>query len=117
MRRSWSRENAPATELSSQMRLVDLPRRVWGLEIHLKDEVGKHATEAARSMVGFILIDPTGDNHPNSVLMTYLNLPKLTEEPHGALVVTRLAKGFQIPQLDLVPPFRAIHGHAAPFRA
>jgi len=115
--RSWGRDNAPATDLASEMRLADLPRRVWALEIHLKDEVGKHATEAARSMIGFILIDPTGDVHPNSVLVTYLNLPMVTDEQHGAMVVARPAKSFQIPPLGLLPPFRAIHGHAAPFGA
>ena len=112
--RSWSRENARATDLAAQMRLIDAPRRVWALEIHLKADVGKHATEAARSMVGFILIDPTGDVNPNSVLMTYLNIPQLTPAQHGALLVARHEKSFQIPPLELLPPFRAIHGHAIP---
>jgi len=96
------------------MRSADLPRRIWALEIHLKDEVGKHASSAAHSMVGFVLIDPTGDMHPNSVLMTYLNLPKMIGEQHGALFVVHPAKTFKIAAYDLLPPFRAIHGHSKP---
>ncbi len=115
--RSWGRENAVASDLGTQMRLADLPRRIWALEIHLKDEVGKHASSVARSMVGFILIDPTGDVHPNSVLMTYLNFPKMTGDQHGALFVACSATTFKIAALDLLPPFRAIHGHATPFNA
>ena len=112
--RSWGRINATASDLGTQMRSADLPRRIWALEIHLKDEVGKHASSAAHSMVGFVLIDPTGDMHPNSVLMTYLNLPKMIGEQHGALFVVHPAKTFKIAAYDLLPPFRAIHGHSKP---
>jgi hypothetical protein len=87
---------------------------VWALEIHLKSEVGKHAASAASSMVGFLLIDPTGDVHRNSVLMTYINLRKINGGVAWSLFV-KPRKFVKIPGHGFLPPFRTIHGHAHVF--
>ena len=112
--RAWSLECRAPEALARQMRIWDLPRRLWALEIHMKNRVGKHATSAASSMVGFILIDPTGDVHLNSALMTYVNLPLVNGRDKGSLSV-KLKKSYQVPAHGFLPPFRKIHGHAKPF--
>ena len=71
--RKWAAESLMPIELQSLIRLMDLPKRVWVFELHLKDKYGEHGSGNINSLVGFILIDPTGDDTINSALMMYLN--------------------------------------------
>jgi hypothetical protein len=106
--RSWAASSAIAPEARRQLRLVNLPRRVWVMELHLKDRYGAHARQNTASLVGFILLDSTGDAAATAMLMIYLNLPAFTNNEFGSLVVSTEAewKAFQIGATDPVFPFR-----------
>lgn len=71
--RSWAASTIMAKELQDELRMMDLPKRVWVLELHLKEIYGEHEKSNSSSLVGFVLIDPTGDTVTNSILMFYLN--------------------------------------------
>ena len=71
--RSWAASTSMPKELQDVLRTMDLPKRVWILELHLKDIYGAHGKSNTPSLVGFVLIDPTGDIVTNAVLMFYIN--------------------------------------------
>lgn len=71
--RNWAASTIMAKELKDELRTMDLPKRVWILELHLKSIYGTQGAANTPSLVGFVLIDPTGDTVTNSVLMLYLN--------------------------------------------
>ena len=71
--RSWAASTLMPKELHDVLRNMDLPKRVWVLELHIKDIYGSHGKANAPSLIGFILIDPTGDIVTNAVLMFYIN--------------------------------------------
>ncbi len=81
--RQWAvdAEDLPV-ELRSWLRMRELPRRIWVLELHLK---AAYSHGKFKSLVGLILMDPTGDAVESSVMMTYFNLPTFTTEPTGVL--------------------------------
>ena len=60
-------------ELHDVLRTMDLPKRVWVFELHLKDIYGAHGKANTPGLIGFVLIDPTGDIVTNAVLMFYIN--------------------------------------------
>lgn len=71
--RKWAAKTTMPKELQDELRMMDLPKRVWVLELHLKAIYGDHGKSNIPSLVGFVLIDPTGDTATNSILMFYLN--------------------------------------------
>lgn len=71
--RNWAAKTTMPKELQDELRMMDLPKRVWVLELHLKAIYGDHGKSNIPSLVGFVLIDPTGDTATNSILMFYLN--------------------------------------------
>jgi hypothetical protein len=110
--RAWAATSTIAPEVRSQLRLGDLPRRVWVLELHLKNLYGAHAKGNTASLVGFILLDSTGDAAATAMLMVYLNLPAFTNNQHGSLIVAAEAewKAIQIGATDPTLPFRDLDG-------
>lgn len=107
--RAWAATTgAAAPEVRQHLRLGDLPRRVWVLELHLTHLYGAHAQGNAASLVGFILLDSTGDAAATATLMVYLNLPAFTSNAHGSLIIASEAewKAVQISATPPVLPFR-----------
>ena len=112
--RAWAITSGVAPEVAEELRLGDLPRRVWAMEIHLRDEYANHAKEEARSVVGFYLLDSTGDDHTNTILMSFLNFPVFTELPTGVLLRSVDWDRVQTQECPLLPPFRPINQSAKP---
>jgi len=110
--RDWAVTSGVAAEVAEELRLGDLPRRVWAMEIHFRDEYAKHAEEDARSVVGFYLLDSTGDDHTNTMLMSFLNFPIFTELPSGVLLRSASWDLIQTQECPLLPPFRSINQNA-----
>ena len=71
--RSWAATTSMPKELHDVLRTMDLPKRVWVFELHLKDIYGAHGKANTPGLIGFVLIDPTGDIVTNAVLMFYIN--------------------------------------------
>lgn len=106
--RRWAARGDVAPEVRRHLRLDDLPRRVWVLELHLKERYGDHAKANAQSLVGFILLDSTGDAAVSAMLMIFLDLPAFTSHQNGSLIVASSAKwtAVQTTKCDAVQPFR-----------
>ncbi len=107
--RAWAAmTDAVASEVRQHLRLGDLPRRVWVLELHLGQLYGAHAQGNTASLVGFILLDSTGDAAATAMLMVYLNLPAFTSNTHGSLLIAteNELKAVQISATPPVLPFR-----------
>lgn len=82
--RQWARTAAMPHELSVWVRSRDLPRRVWVLEVHLKEHFGDAGEPA--SLVGLVFIDPTADALDiDSHIMTYFNFPAIAGIGAGAI--------------------------------
>jgi hypothetical protein len=113
--RAWATNSSVAPEVRRQLRLGDLPRRVWVLELHLKHLYGAHAQGNTASLVGFILLDSTGDAAATATLMVYLNLPAFTSNQHGSLIIAADAdwKAVQIAATPPVFPFRDLDDQSA----
>jgi hypothetical protein len=80
-------------ELREQLRLMDLPKRVWMLEVHKADLYGMQDEEMPYSLVGLLLIDPTADMPEFSYLLAHFNLKEVGGLPHGVLVNWEMATG------------------------
>lgn len=106
--RAWARTSTIAPEVGEQLRLADLPRRVWVLEVHLKSLYGTHAKTNSATLVGFILLDSTGDAAATAMLMAYVNLPAFTSNQHGSLITQSETevKAIQINATAPILPFR-----------
>lgn len=106
--RAWAANSTVAPEVREQLRLGDLPRRVWALELHLKSGYGAHASEKAASLVGFILLDSTSDSAATAMLFIYLNFPAFSDTEKGTLIVATADewKAIQIDASPAVIPFR-----------
>ncbi|MDB5937401.1 MAG: hypothetical protein JWQ01_4745 [Massilia sp.] len=91
--RSWATSGGMVIEMSQSLRLMDLPKRVWVFEIHRADVYGASLVNTVPSLVGLILIDPTADVLPYSILLLHLNLPDIVGLPHGTLVTWDTAAG------------------------
>lgn len=85
--RRWAADTPMVQDLKDELRLMNLPKRVWVLELHLKSLYGAHGANSAKTLVGFVLIDPTGDNVTNSVLMLYQNKNFPLNIPFGSMVL------------------------------
>jgi hypothetical protein len=106
--RRWAIRSAAPPEVKERLRLADLPRRVWVLELHAKELFGKHLSSGADSLVGFILLDSTGDDAASAMVMIYLNLPAFTDNVHGSLIVSGETEwlAIQTPATSPVTAFR-----------
>lgn len=84
--RSWavSTTGIPP-ELQQWLRMQDLPRRIWVLELHLKAVYPSHGKARVDSLVGLVLMDPTGDAASTSVLLMYFNFPTFTTLADGVM--------------------------------
>lgn len=102
--RAWAARSNAAEEVRSTLRMEDLPRRVWILEIHLADCYGDHVAKNAESMVGFIVLDSTSDTAEGAMVMLYLNLPAFTPEPLGSLLIARSRKDWEVVGVPKTPP-------------
>jgi hypothetical protein len=92
--RKWGAEaNVMVPELRESLRLMDLPKRVWMLEIHKAEEYGKVGVEAPYSLLGLVLIDPTADMPELSYLAAHFNLRELGNLPNGVLVTWEMETG------------------------
>jgi hypothetical protein len=111
--RSWAARAAIAPEVARELRLIDLPRRAWVLEFHLKAVYGQHSAENIASLVGFILLDPTADTSVAALLVAYFNLPAFTEFSSGSLIVctSGALAATQIAATPAVQPFRDLDDH------
>lgn len=107
--RKWAAETVMGDELKNELRLMNLPKRVWVLELHLKDHYGAQET-VANSLVGFILIDPTGDDVSNSVLMVYQNKFYPLDIPWGTIILFSSKTGLPLEgkQINDVAPLAPI---------
>ncbi|MBY4733808.1 hypothetical protein K6V90_25035 [Cupriavidus pauculus] len=85
--RRWAADTAMPTDLSNWLRLGDLPKRVWMFELHVRDNYGNHDAANTETLVGIVLLDPTGDAAASSVLLTYFNLQEIAGEAQGAMMV------------------------------
>lgn len=112
--RKWATSEAMAPELKEQLRLMDLPKRLWVFELHQTAGYGGHEYTSAATLVGLVLIDSTGDVLASSVLLMHLNLPAMMPAAgiqHG-VVLTWDAKtgipsqGIQTNEIGLVHPIR-----------
>lgn len=93
LRRWGATDQVMVPELRECLRLMDLPKRVWMLEIHKAGEYGVRGEEEPYSLVGLILIDPTADMPELSYLAAHFNLRELGGLPHGVLVTWEMATG------------------------
>jgi hypothetical protein len=91
--RAWATSGEMGSEMSESLRLMDLPKRVWVFEVHRADAYGASLLNVAPSLVGLILIDPTADVLPYSILLMHLNLPDIVGLPHGSLITWDTAAG------------------------
>jgi len=85
--RRWAAETPMVKELKDELRLMNLPKRVWVLELHLTSLYANHGNGVVNTLVGFVLIDPTGDDVSNSVLMVYQNKNYPLDIPNGTMVL------------------------------
>jgi hypothetical protein len=93
LRRWGVADQVMVPELRECLRLMDLPKRVWMLEIHKAAEYGLRGGEAPYSLVGVVLIDPTADMPELSYLAAHFNLRELGGLPHGALITWDMTTG------------------------
>ena len=112
--RAWATNSGLVAEVSHRLRMADLPRRVWALEIHDKARYADHAKHEAVSLVGFVLLDPTGDDRSNTMLMSYLNLPIFSDLTEGVLLVSQDWQTILTAASEMLPPFWSIGRHAEP---
>ncbi|HJV72733.1 MAG TPA: C39 family peptidase [Noviherbaspirillum sp.] len=92
--RRWAASEKMVPELSQALRMMEMPKRVWALEIHQADEYGKHDHGAMLpTLVGLILVDPTADIIPMSTLLMHLNLPALFGLRFGVLMTWDIETG------------------------
>jgi len=98
-------------ELRDKIRLMEMPKRVWMLEIHQVAHYGAQTkTNTPESLVGIVLIDPTADIPVSSCLLIHLNLPALVGLPHGVVLTWNREEGapFQAIQTSDQGPTRPI---------
>jgi len=88
--RKWAVSGGLPPELSEKIRLMDMPKRVWMLEIHQAVNYGNQAAgvRAEQSLVGMVLIDPTADLPLTSLLLMYFNWPEIINNLPNGIVVT-----------------------------
>ncbi|WP_151448961.1 hypothetical protein [Lacisediminimonas profundi] len=85
--RKWAATEKMVPELREHLRVMDLPKRVWMLEVHQAANYGQqNGQNAPPTLVALLLIDPTADIPPMSMLLMHFNLPALVGLPHGVLV-------------------------------
>lgn len=84
--RKWAATVPMVDELKEALRISDLPRRVWVFELHASGHYGSHGAGDSATLVGIILIDPTGDVLDASVLLAHFNLPAILGAPQGVLL-------------------------------
>lgn len=85
--RHWATETPMSAELAEELRLMDLPKRLWAFEIHKLEQYANHGAAIQRSLIGLVLIDSTGDDIASSPLLVHLNLPELfATETFGAIL-------------------------------
>lgn len=76
--RHWAAVESMPSTLSLWLRTQDLPRRVWVLEVHNRAQFGMSNSNIPQSsLVGLLLIDPTGDalDANKNILLSFLNFP------------------------------------------
>lgn len=107
--RRWAADTPMPVELSKHLRMGDLPKRVWMLELHLRERYGQHGAGNAETLVGIVLLDPTGDAASSSLLLAYFNLPEIAGEAKGAMLVFESETGVSTATLERGPisPLRA----------
>ena len=103
--RKWAAKTSMPVDLSKHLRLGDLPKRVWMFELHLRDVYGQHAAGNAATLVGIVLLDPTGDAAASSVLLAYFNLPEISGEANGAMLVFESEKAAATATMEAGPIF------------
>jgi hypothetical protein len=84
--RQWAATTPMVAELKEWLRTGDLPKRVWVFEIHTEVAYGAHNTGAQDTLVGLVLIDPTGDALDANILMFQFNFPAIAGSPEGVMV-------------------------------
>lgn len=83
--RQWAASTSMVPELKEWLRIGDLPKRVWVFEIHTEAGYGTHNTGPQATLVGLVLIDPTGDALDANILICHFNLPAIAGSPEGVL--------------------------------
>lgn len=84
--RQWAATTPMASELSEWLRTGDLPKRVWVFEVHTEVSYGAHDSGPQDTLVGLVLIDPTGDALDANILMFQFNFPAIAGSPEGVMV-------------------------------
>ena len=109
--RRWAATEHMVPELRDKIRLMEMPKRVWMLEIHQVAQYGAQTkANTPESLVGIVLIDPTADIPVSSCLLIHLNLPALVGLPHGIVLTWNREEGapFQALQTADQGPTRPI---------
>jgi hypothetical protein len=84
--RLWATTTPMVQELKDWLRTGDLPKRVWVFEVHTEANYGLHGTANQATLVGLVLIDPTGDALDANILMFQFNFPAIAGSPEGVMV-------------------------------
>jgi hypothetical protein len=84
--RRWAATTPMVQELKDWLRTGDLPKRVWVFEVHTEVGYGQHHTGNQETLVGVVLIDPTGDALDANILMFQFNFPAIAGSPDGVMV-------------------------------
>jgi hypothetical protein len=106
--RQWAATVPMAPELSEWLRKHDLPRRVWVFEIHQKINFGAHQIAPQNTLVGLVLIDPTGDalDADTNNIMTYFNFPIIAGVGDGTITYGDPTIGIQTSLHGAVQPLQ-----------
>lgn len=83
-------------------------KRLWSCGPPAKG-YGQHGAGNAETLVGIVLLDPTGDAASSSLLLAYFNLPEIAGEAKGAMLVFESETGVSTATLERGPisPLRA----------
>ncbi len=87
--RQWAVAESMPSKLSLWLRTQDLPRRVWVLEVHEEAQFGaSHSKVVQPTLVGLLLIDPTGDalDANKNILLSFLNFPVVANAGFGVML-------------------------------
>ena len=62
--RRWAAETSMVKDLKDELRIMNLPKCVWVLELHLNSLYANHCNGVVNSLVGFVLIVYQNKNYP-----------------------------------------------------
>ncbi|HEX7888504.1 MAG TPA: hypothetical protein VF522_04015 [Ramlibacter sp.] len=85
--RQWAAVNPMSPELREELRLMELPKRLWAFELHLASRYPQHGHAIQNSLIGLVLIDSTGDDVASSPLLMHMNLPELFPQLQSGAIV------------------------------